>query len=181
MREELVRLKNDIDTLIANLESNDFFTPGDDLIIGSSTSEVLGHHIGKNSSIEVAEILFEAFLEAAEKHDVNLMFQGCEHINRAVTMEYETAQSKGCRPVNVIPHSQAGGSLSEYAYKHLRHPVVVEYVEADKGVDIGQTLIGMHLRHVAVPLRTEQKQVGNANVTVAFTRPKLIGGPRARY
>src|SRR5699024_12777846 len=93
----------------------------------------------------------------------------------------DTARSNGCRPVNVIPHSKAGGSLSEYAYKHLGHPVVVEQVEVEKGIDIGQTLIGMHLRHVAVPLRTEQKQVGNANVTVAFTRSKLIGGPRARY
>lgn len=181
MRGEFVRLKNDIDTLIEHLESNDFFSPGDDLIIGSSTSEVLGHHIGKNSSIEVAEILFEAFLEAAKEHDINLMFQGCEHINRAVTMEYETARSNGYSPVNVVPHSRAGGSLSEYAYEHLEYPVVVEHVEADRGVDIGQTLIGMHLCHVAVPLRTEQKHVGNANVTVAFTRPKLIGGPRARY
>lgn len=181
MNEEFARLKNDIDTLIANLTDAGFFVPGEDLIIGCSTSEVIGHHIGKQSSIDVAELIFKGFSETAEKFEVNMMFQGCEHINRAVTMEQEVAKKRGYDIVNVVPHRGAGGSLSEYAYKHLRGPVVAEHVSADRGIDIGQTLIGMHIRHVAVPFRTEQKTIGNANVTTAFSRPKLIGGPRAHY
>ncbi|WP_411842643.1 TIGR01440 family protein [Salinicoccus sp. HZC-1] len=181
MNEEFARLKNDIDTLIENLTDADFFAQGEDLVIGCSTSEVLGHHIGKQSSIDVAELIFEAFDEISKKFDINLMFQGCEHINRAVTMEHKIAKKYGYEVVNVVPHRGAGGSLSEYAYKHLEQPVVVEHIKANRGIDIGQTLIGMHLRHVVVPLRTEQKTVGRANVTVAFSRPKLIGGPRAHY
>ncbi len=181
MNEEFARLKSDIDTLIENLTDADFFVPGEDIVIGCSTSEVIGHHIGKQSSMDVAELIFEAFSEVAAKFDVNIMFQGCEHINRAVTMEHNVAKKRDYEIVNVVPHRGAGGSLSEYAYKHLKTPAVVEHVSADRGIDIGQTLIGMHVRHVAVPFRTEQKTVGRANVTIAFSRPKLIGGPRAHY
>lgn len=181
MKEEFARLKNDIDTLIENLTDAEFFVSGEDVIIGCSTSEVLGHHIGKQSSMDVAELIFEAFNEVSLKSNVNIMFQGCEHINRAVTMEQEVAKKRDYEIVNVVPHKGAGGSLSEFAYKHLPNPAVVEHVTADRGIDIGQTLIGMHLRHVAVPFRTEQKTIGNANITTAFSRPKLIGGPRAHY
>ncbi len=181
MNEEFARLKNDLDVLIEQLEASDFFKEGEDLLIGCSTSEVMGHHIGKESSMEVAELIFDAFHQAAERNRLNIMFQGCEHINRAVTMEYDVARAHKYPPVSVVPHRSAGGSLSEYAYHHLSRPVVVEHAAADRGVDIGQTLIGMHLHHVAVPFRVEQKTVGKANVTLAYSRPKLIGGPRAHY
>jgi len=181
MNGEFARLKNDIDALMENLTDADFFVPGEDLLIGCSTSEVIGHHIGKQSSMEVAELIFDAFIEVAAKFDINIMFQGCEHINRAVTLDRDVAKKRGYEIVNVVPHRRAGGSLSEYAYEHLGNPAVVEHVTADRGIDIGQTLIGMHVRHVAVPFRTEQKTVGSANVTIAFSRPKLIGGPRAHY
>src|SRR5699024_3703177 len=181
MNGEFARLKNDIDALMENLTDADFFVPGEDLLIGCSTSEVIGHHIGKQSSMEVPELIFDAFIEVAAKFDINIMFQGCEHINRAVTLDRDVAKKRGYEIVNVVPHRGAGGSLSEYAYEHLGKPAVVEHVTADRGIDIGQTLIGMHVRHVAVPFRTEQKTIGSANVTIAFSRPKLIGGPRAHY
>lgn len=181
MNEEFARLKNELDVLIEQLEDAEFFREGEDLLIGCSTSEVMGHHIGKESSMEVAEIIFEAFNQAADRHKLNVMFQGCEHINRAITMEYDVALSRNYPLVSVVPHRSAGGSLSEYAYHHLVRPVVVEHAAADRGVDIGQTLIGMHIHHVAVPFRVEQRTVGKANVTIAYSRPKLIGGPRAHY
>src|SRR5699024_1550515 len=113
--------------------------------------------------------------KVAEKFDVNIMFQGCEHINRAVTMDRSVAKKRGYEIVNVVPHREAGGSLSEHAYKHLGDPAVVEHVTADRGIDIGLTIIGMRVCHVAVPVRTEQKTGGSVNVTIAFSRPKLIG------
>jgi len=48
-------------------------------------------------------------------------------------------------------------------------------------MDIGDTFIGMHLRHVAVPVRLSSDTIGNAHVTFAKTRPKYIGGSRAVY
>lgn len=181
MSKEFARLKSDLDTLIEQLEAADFFRNGEKLLIGCSTSEVMGHHIGRQSSMEVAELIYDTFHQAAERHQMHVMFQGCEHINRAVTMERKTAHAGGLPPVSVVPHRTAGGSLSEYAYNHLDDPVVVEHAAADRGIDIGQTLIGMHIRHVAVPFRVEQRTVNAANVTIAYSRPKLIGGPRAQY
>ncbi|GAB3058174.1 TIGR01440 family protein [Salinicoccus sesuvii] len=181
MNAEFARLKNDLHTLIEQLEAVDFFKDGEKLLIGCSTSEVMGHHIGRQSSMEVAELIYQSFYQATERHQMHIMFQGCEHINRAVTMERKTAHADGLQPVSVVPHRSAGGSLSEYAFSHFTDPVVVEHAIADRGIDIGQTLIGMHIRHVAVPLRVEQRTINEANVTIAYSRPKLIGGPRAHY
>ncbi len=181
MNEEFAKLKNDVETLIGELEAEDFFFKGQKLIIGCSTSEVIGQHIGKNSSMEAAEVIYDGLKEIRKKHGVHLMFQGCEHINRAVTMERETLEAFGFDEVSVVPHRSAGGSLSEHAYKQLDDAAVAEFVTADAGIDIGQTLIGMHLKHVAVPFRTDTKMVGQAVVTMARTRPKLVGGPRAKY
>lgn len=181
MNEELTKLKDEILELLRELEEQDFFYPGQNLVIGCSTSEVQGEDIGKSSSLDVAEVIFEELKEVSYSHEVNLIFQGCEHINRALTMEGYVAEKLGLPAVAVIPQSSAGGSLSEFAYGHMHEPVVVENVIADAGIDIGQTLIGMHLKEVAVPVRTSARTVGSANVTIARTRPKLIGGPRAKY
>ncbi|MHC0551737.1 TIGR01440 family protein [Salinicoccus sp. CNSTN-B1] len=181
MNEEFARLKNDLDALVSQLEAVDFFRAGEDVLIGCSTSEVMGHRIGENSSEEVAALIFDVFSEKAGQHNVNLMFQGCEHINRAITMERHVAENRRYPAVSVVPHRSAGGSLSEYAYHHFDSPAVTEHVAADRGIDIGQTLIGMHIKPVAVPLRVEQKTIGQANITIAYSRPKLIGGPRAHY
>lgn len=175
------RLKSELEHLFENLETQNFFDGVDTLVIGCSTSEVMGKRIGSDSSMDAAEVIFNAFQVISDKHQLNLIFQGCEHINRALTTEKSTAEKFGFEMVSVVPDKKAGGSLSEYAYRHLSDPAVVEHVTADAGIDIGQTLIGMHIRHVAVPVRSSVKTIGSAYVTIAKSRPKLIGGPRAVY
>jgi uncharacterized protein (TIGR01440 family) len=151
------------------------------LVIGCSTSEVIGQKIGTAGTTEVAAMLFHELKQLHEKTGVQLAFQCCEHLNRALVVEKKTAIERNLEIVSVIPVRSAGGAMAEYAYNHLKEPVVVEFIKADAGIDIGDTLIGMHLKHVAVPVRTSLKQVGHAHVTLAKTRPKLIGGARAVY
>lgn len=181
MKNAFVKLKNDLDALTKDLYEAEFFQTGKILVIGCSTSEVVGKHIGKASSADAAKVIYEHFIDIAKKENMHLLFQGCEHINRALTTERKTLEELGLEEVSVVPHKEAGGSLSEYAYKQFENPAVAELVTADRGIDIGQTLIGMHLKHVAIPVRTSVKTVGEANVTIATTRPKLVGGPRAHY
>lgn len=150
-------------------------------VIGCSTSEVMGEKIGTAGTSEVAQMIFETFKEFRIKWGVQLAFQCCEHLNRALVVERETAVRNNLEMVSVIPVPKAGGSMAAYAYEQMDQPVVVEFIKADAGIDIGDTFIGMHLRHVAVPIRCSIKQVGNAHVTLATTRPKLIGGARAVY
>lgn len=150
-------------------------------VVGCSTSEVLGAKIGTAGTLDVAQVFYDELAHFAKKHAVFLVFQGCEHINRALTMERQAAERYGLEVVSVVPVRTAGGSMSAYAYTKLTEPVVVEHVVAHAGIDIGQTLIGMHLKHVAIPVRTSVKQIGDAVVTFASTRPKLIGGSRAQY
>ncbi|TDM13716.1 TIGR01440 family protein [Macrococcus bovicus] len=171
----------DIKTLLAELAAIDFFKEGEVCVIGCSTSEVIGEKIGTHSSDEVAEAFFEAFMAVAERTGVHFVFQGCEHINRALTMEKGLADKLGLQTVTVVPVRKAGGSMSAYAYRHFTEPVVVEHIQADCGIDIGQTLIGMHIKHVQIPVRVKTQKVGEAVVTIATHRPKLIGGPRAQY
>lgn len=174
-------IQNEIALLLSELEQQVEFKPKQLFVVGCSTSEVLGSKIGTAGAMEVAEVLYKELQQFAQKHDIYLAFQGCEHINRALTLEYEAAEKYGYEPVTVVPVKKAGGSMSAYAYTQLSQPVVVEHIRAHAGIDIGQTLIGMHLKEVAIPLRTSVKQIGEAIVTVAKTRPKLIGGPRAIY
>ncbi|KGR80167.1 TIGR01440 family protein [Ureibacillus manganicus] len=174
-------IQNEIALLLTELEQQVELKPKQLFIVGCSTSEVLGSKIGTAGAMEVAEILYKELQQFAKKHNIYLAFQGCEHINRALTLEYEAAEKYGYEPVTVVPVKKAGGSMSAYAYTQLHQPVVVEHIRAHAGIDIGQTLIGMHLKEVAIPLRTSVKQIGEAIVTVAKTRPKLIGGPRAIY
>ncbi|ARK26296.1 TIGR01440 family protein [Sporosarcina sp. P37] len=150
-------------------------------VVGCSTSEVAGARIGTNGALEIGEALFAPLQAFANKYRVHLAFQGCEHINRAVTMERKTAKKFHLEPVSVVPVFKAGGSMSTCAYQQFNDPVVVESVQASAGIDIGQTLIGMQLKPVAVPIRTSIKQIGEAVITLATTRPKLIGGSRAQY
>ena len=125
MNEELTKLSNDLRAITDELETNEFFKAKHQLVIGCSTSEVMGKPIGSESSEDVANIIFEHFLALSKQYDFHLIIQGCEHINRALTMEEETAARFGYEPVSVVPHRTAGGSLSEYAYKHFQSPVVV--------------------------------------------------------
>ena len=152
---------------------------GDLVVIGCSTSEIIGSKIGTDSSPDTAKIVFEAIYEYALQNDLNLAFQCCEHLNRAIVVEKEALPF--AEPVNVIPQPKAGGSMATQAYSHFKNPVVVEEVKADAGIDIGFTLIGMHLKKVAVPLRLDNNKIGEATVLAARTRPKFIGGIRAVY
>ncbi len=157
--------------------------PGDLLAVGCSSSEAVGERIGTHSSEEVARAIFEGVSEAAAKHGVLLAAQCCEHLNRALIVERTTAKQFGLETVNVIPQPKAGGSFAVAAYHAFAEPAAVESLrcQAAAGLDIGATLIGMHLRPVVVPVRLQIRQVGQAAVTAARTRPKFVGGSRAVY
>lgn len=150
-------------------------------VVGCSTSEVSGADIGSFSSPELAEAVFGGIYQATQEAGVYLVAQCCEHLNRALILEEEAAVLYGYEVVNVIPQPKAGGSFATAAYKAFESPVAVEQVRAHAGMDIGDTLIGMHLRAVAVPVRIRTEQIGDAHVVCARTRPKYIGGGRAAY
>ena len=152
---------------------------GDIVVIGCSTSEVLGSKIGTDSSPDTAKILFESLYGVFKKQGIFLAAQCCEHLNRAIIVERDAVPF--AEIVNVVPAPKAGGSFATEAYRHFEHPVAVEEIKADAGLDIGATLIGMHLKKVAVPVRLQVKTIGEAPLTAARTRPKFIGGVRANY
>ena len=154
---------------------------GDLLVIGCSSSEIVGQRIGKGSSMEAAEAVWEGIVPSLSEQGIRLAAQCCEHLNRALIVERETAEKYGYEPVNVRPWAHAGGSFATAVWEHMEDPVAVEHIRAHAGMDIGDTLIGMHLRDVAVPVRLEVKKIGQANLVCARTRPKYIGGERAQY
>ncbi len=158
-----------------------FFNPVRLLVVGCSSSEIAGGVIGHASAYALGEAVAQQALACAKELGFQVCFQCCEHLNRALVIEREEAERRGLVIVCAVPRMKAGGSLATAAYKAMRDPVLVEAVEADAGLDIGQTLIGMHLRRVAVPVRLKLDRLGSALVTAARTRPKLIGGERARY
>ena len=152
---------------------------GDIVVVGCSTSEIIGSKIGTNSSPETAETVFRAIYSYTQEKGVYLAVQCCEHLNRAIIVERKAVPFADV--VNVVPQPKAGGSFATRAYAHFEDPVAVEEIKADAGIDIGLTLIGMHLKKVAVPVRLENKMIGEALVVAARTRPKFIGGIRAVY
>lgn len=154
---------------------------GDLLVIGCSSSEIVGERIGKGSSMEAAQAVFAGIYPVLNTHGVYLAAQCCEHLNRALILEQEAADKFGYEIVNVRPWAHAGGSFATTVWENLAHPVAVEHIRASAGMDIGDTLIGMHLKEVAVPVRLGVKRIGEANLVCARTRPRFIGGERARY
>lgn len=154
---------------------------GELFVVGCSTSEVGGAGIGTFSSPELAEMIFGGIYQATQEAGVYLAAQCCEHLNRALILEKAAADKYGYETVNVVPQPKAGGSFATAAYKAFEHPAAVEHVHAHAGMDIGDTLVGMHLKDVAVPVRIRTKQIGDAHVVCARTRPKFIGGERAHY
>jgi uncharacterized protein (TIGR01440 family) len=175
------QLEMHMDALISEWIQSGYLQEDELFVIGCSTSEVAGESIGTSGSEEIAAIIFSRLQKLKIERSIHLVFQCCEHLNRALVVEKETMKTYGLREVSVIPIREAGGALASYAYKHFEDPVVIEEIQAHAGIDIGETMIGMQLRKVAVPLRFEQKTIGHARVTGARTRPKLIGGERARY
>lgn len=151
------------------------------VIVGCSTSEVMERQIGSCSSAEVGKIIFDEIHGILNERGIYLAAQCCEHLNRALILEREAALLRGYEPVNVVPHLKGGGAFATAAYAGFTHPVAVEFIKADAGIDIGDTLIGMHLKPVAVPVRTGIRSIGSAHVVCARTRAKFIGGERARY
>ncbi len=153
---------------------------GQILVVGCSSSEICGGQIGHASSPETAEAVFEGIHEAVRQKGIWLAAQCCEHLNRALIIERAAVRNEE-DIVNVVPQPKAGGSFATAAYAHFQDPAAVEEIRADAGLDIGDTLIGMHLKRVAVPVRLEIRQIGQAHVTAARVRPKYVGGERAQY
>jgi|SRR5690625_2838013 len=176
-----VQIEQQLNKLVSEWIESGYLDKGDLFVIGCSTSEVAGESIGTSGSEDIAAMIFNALQRLKQESSIHLVFQCCEHLNRALVIEKETMRAYGLREVSVIPIREAGGAMASYAFKHFEDPVVIENVQAHAGIDIGDTMIGMQLKEVAVPLRFDQKEIGNARVTGARTRPKLIGGPRAYY
>ena len=168
-------------TVLTELLDQAALRPGALLVVGCSSSEIVGAQIGKGSSMEAAQAAFRGIWPILQERGIALAVQCCEHLNRALIMERAVAERKGYEIVNVVPQPHAGGSFAVTAWNAFEDPVAVETIQADAGIDIGGTLIGMHLRRVAVPVRTGLDHIGDAIVLCARTRPKYIGGPRAMY
>ena len=170
---------DETNAVISELCESANLNKGDIVVVGCSTSEVVGSRIGTNSNYEVAGEIFKALHEYTQSKGIYLAIQCCEHLNRAIITE--RAAVPFAEIVNVVPQPKAGGSLATQAYHGFTDPVAVEEIKADAGLDIGLTLIGMHLKKVAVPLRLVNNKIGEATVVAARTRPKFIGGVRAAY
>ena len=174
-----MNIKNQCEIIIKELIEIAKLKKGNILVVGCSTSEVVGSKIGTNSNEEVAMQIFSGLTETLNEKGIFLAVQCCEHLNRAIVIERDALHAPEI--VNVIPQKKAGGSLATVAYSQFKDAVVVENIKADAGIDIGDTLIGMHLKSVAVPVRLSLKSIGEAHITVARVRPKFIGGIRAVY
>ncbi|HBA0208012.1 TPA: TIGR01440 family protein [Enterococcus faecium] len=174
LKDQLTEIVNDI-LAEAHLKKGDLF------VLGCSTSEVVGGHIGKNSSAEVGQWIIRTLKELLDPKEIALAVQGCEHLNRALVVERTVAEAKNFEIVSVVPALHAGGACSVAAFDQFNDPVEVEHVVGQAGIDIGDTSIGMHIKHVQVPVRPRLKTLGQAHVTALLSRPKYIGGPRANY
>ncbi|MFD2750877.1 TIGR01440 family protein [Virgibacillus siamensis] len=175
------QVRQDTEAVLTEFQNSGYVKKDDLFVIGCSTSEVTGSNIGTSWSDEAAAVMFSVLRDMQQQTGVKLAFQCCEHLNRALVVEKETMQNRHLEEVSAVPMPGAGGSMASYAYHHMEQPVVVETIQADSGIDIGETMIGMHLKKVAVPLRFKQRAIGEARVNAARTRPKLIGGKRAVY
>ena len=177
----LEKIKNDAVAAVSELLANANLKAGDIFVIGCSSSEMVGEKIGTHSSVDAANALADAVLPLLKEKGVHIAVQCCEHLNRALVLESAVAEKYGYEPVNVVPQPKAGGSFATAVWQRLDAPVAVEHIRAHAGLDIGGTLIGMHLKEVAVPVRLSVKHIGEAPILCARTRPKFIGGCRAVY
>ena len=178
---ELEQLKRETQEILLDLLSKAHLRQGQILVLGLSTSEVAGGSIGKNSSLEIGQAIVKTILDTLTPKGIYLAVQGCEHLNRALVVERELAEKKELEIVNVLPTLHAGGAGQVAAFSYMTDPVEVEFITAQAGLDIGDTSIGMHVKHVQVPIRPVLRSIGQAHVTALASRPKLIGGARAQY
>lgn len=175
------KIQEELTAALSCVADNGHLKKGAQIVLGCSTSEITGGRIGKASAPEVGEWVAEAMLSFCEAHGYIPIFQCCEHLNRSLVIDEEAAERFGYTRVMAIPQPKAGGSVPAAAWKRLAHPALVMEVRADAGLDVGDTLIGMHLKPVAVPLRGDVKRVGEANLVMAYSRLPYIGGSRAVY
>ena len=179
---DLNELKNQTQALIDDVIMQTEIQSGQIFVLGLSSSEVNGGRIGKNSSAEIGEVIVKTIYDSLKARGIYLAVQGCEHINRALAVERAlTELHPELEVVSVVPQLHAGGSGQVAAFKFFEDPVEVEHITAFAGLDIGDTSIGMHVKHVQIPIRPEIRELGAAHVTALKSRPKLIGGERAKY
>ena len=174
-------ISDEIKAAVSELLDNSDAHSGQILVVGCSTSEVLGKKIGTNGNISPAKEIFDILNEETKTRGMYLACQCCEHLNRALVVERSCAEHFNLTEVAAVPHEHAGGSFATAAYKGFKNPQLVEEISADFGIDIGNTLVGMHLKKVAVPVRVSITKIGEAPIVLAKTRPKYIGGPRTKY
>jgi uncharacterized protein (TIGR01440 family) len=175
------KIEEELHSVLEDLQSAANLGPHDLLVVGASSSEIVGKRIGTATSLDVGRKIVQTVLLFAERHGFDVAFQCCEHLNRALVVERELAQRRGYTVVSAVPVPGAGGAVAAEAYGAFQSPCLVEQIVAEAGIDLGDTLIGMHLLRVAVPIRPRCSTVGEAHVTMARTRPPLIGGIRAVY
>lgn len=174
-------LREEVKNVVNELLSVAKLKKGNLLVVGCSSSEVCGENIGKGSNFEVAKVIFDEIYNICNENEIYLVAQCCEHLNRSLIVEREVLERYRLEQVNVVPQVKAGGGFATSAYNAFKEPVAVEEIMADAGIDIGGTLIGMHLKKVAVPVKLTTRKIGEANVTAARVRPKFVGGERAIY
>ena len=173
------QIKSDAAIAASELVEAAHLKKSDIVVIGCSTSETLGNQVGSHSVPEVGKAIYEGLQSVFGALGIYIAAQCCEHLNRAIIIEHEAVPSTEI--VNVVPQPKAGGSFATACYAAFKAPVAIEHIKANAGLDIGGTLIGMHLREVAVPVRLKQNHIGKAILIAARTRPKFIGGERAHY
>lgn len=176
-----MNIEQDLNNLIDEFFEQINLAETKSVVLGCSSSEINGERIGKATNQEIGEIVIKVMMQRMNEKDIYLVVQGCEHTNRALVVEREFALKHNLELVNIRPVLSAGGACATAAYEMFKDPVMVEEVKVDAGIDIGQTLIGMHLKPVAIPLRLKQKTVGAASANTAKTRLRMIGGSRAHY
>ena len=179
MKEE--KIITDLKTVFQELIEKSNPQKKDIFILGGSSSEIQGNDIGSKTNLNLGEIIIDTFLKLINKNNLFLAVQGCEHTNRALVIERKCLKKYNLEEVNVIPHKNAGGGLATAAYNQFSDPVMVDKINGHLGMDIGDTFIGMHLKEVVVPVRLSLKKIGKAHLTAARTRPRLIGGDRAKH
>lgn len=177
----LDQIRKQANTAISELFEEAKPEKGEIFVLGCSSSEITGYNIGTHSSFDAAKAVLEGIKPVIEKYEIYLAAQCCEHLNRCVILENEAVIKYNLEPVNVVPQPKAGGSMATAVFEYFKRPAAVEIVKASLGIDIGGTLIGMQLRHVAVPVKLSINKIGEANIVCARTRPKFIGGERAVY
>lgn len=177
----LDQIKLDIERVFLELLEAAKLKPKDAVVLGGSTSEIFGKRIGSSTNIKVGKAIVETLVPIAKDYNIYLVVQGCEHINRALVVEEEYALENKLEIVNVIPVENAGGGLAAAAMEIFNKPVVVEKVGVQAGIDIGDVFIGMHIKGVGVVVRSSIKKIGKANLSMIRTRPKQIGGERAKH